>query len=125
MSNPRVDDGTADPNCSPPPLRGALPPFDIGNSSSTPIKNRTSLQALFSTFTRFRHPTLNVLGREMTRFVTGPMPVDEFLSTFLPTARIPQYRSTTTQFRKGRFNQMLQVRSELDAYTPFVSNVQP
>lgn len=120
MNDPSiVNDGSGDGSREHTPVPGP----SINHPSSTPIKNKTPLQALFSTYTRFRHQTINTLGKEMTGYFTGPMLVNEFLATFLPETHIPDYRPASTQFRRGAFKKTIEARTELQAYTPFVSQL--
>jgi Fungal protein kinase len=51
----------------------------------------------------------------MLDFFVGPMPVGDFLNTFLPYDPVP------TRFQRGCFNEVIGAKSELDTYFPFVS----
>ena len=51
---------------------------------STPITNKMSGMATYTTGHYERDPRLERLGAEMTGKFVGPMPVDEFLENFLP-----------------------------------------
>jgi len=93
-------------------------------SLTTPIKHKSALERLFSTYTHFRHPTLNAIGQEIMGSIVGPMPVDEFLDNFLPVSRIPNYSSTMTQFKGGEsFCRTVGATAEYGMYQPFVSVV--
>lgn len=91
--------------------------------ADTPIKRDSSTMLPFTTLTRCRLETLNAMGKEMKGYFVGPMPVREFLQEFLPTSQIPDYAplSFTSAFTAGAFSDVISVRNEERAYTPFVS----
>lgn len=81
------------------------------------------MERLFSTYTQYRHPTVHNIGHNMKSSVVGPMPIKDFLDDFLPLSRIPDYSSTTHQFRKHcSFNAVVGIANELGMYEPFVSS---
>lgn len=90
--------------------------------SSTPIKPKNQADRLFSTFTCYRHPTVNKIGKGMMGSMVGPMPVEEFLERFFPTSHIPDYSSMASTFKEGvSFKQTMRAKNELEMYKPFVS----
>jgi len=89
---------------------------------TTPIKKSSQLERQFSTLTRYRDPTLSAIGQQMTGCIVGPMPVPDFLGTFLPTSRIPCYQPTTEGFREGAFRMCIDAKDELGMYGPFMSS---
>lgn len=108
-----VREGTPTPS-DPPPT----------NLSSTPLKPKNYAERLFSTLTCYRHPTLNKTGKKMLNCIVGPMPVEDFLQSFLPTSRISEYCSTASRFEEGvSFKRTVQVNGEMDIYKPFVSDI--
>ena len=93
-------------------------------SSTTPIKHKSALERLFSTYTHFCHLTLNAIGQEIMGSIVSPMPVQEFLNTFLPISHIPNYSSTKDLFKKGElFHRTVSATDEYSMYKPFVSVV--
>ena len=90
---------------------------------TTPIKKSSQLDRQFLTLTRYRDPTLNAITEQMTSCIVGPMPVTDFLETFLPTSLILRYKpSTTGGFQAGAFKTCVGAKDELGMYKPFVSN---
>lgn len=89
--------------------------------STTPIRKSSQLERQFSTLTCYRDPTLAAIGVQMTGCVVGPMPVADFLDTFLPASLIPSYQSTANRFQAGAFEQCIDAKDELGMYKPFVS----
>jgi len=89
---------------------------------TTPIRKSSQLERQFSTLTRYRDPTLNAIGEKMADCIVGPMPVTDFLDTFLPTSHIPCYQSTADGFREGAFHTCIHAKDELGMYEPFVSS---
>ncbi|KAI5983045.1 hypothetical protein EDD15DRAFT_2376936 [Pisolithus albus] len=105
------------------PVSHPQPP---ATSSSTPIKPRKPADRLFSTFTRYRHPTLNSIGKNMIGSMVGPMPIKDFLESFFPTYRIPRYCSMANLFQKGvSFERTLKATGKLDMYEPFIEEIKP
>jgi hypothetical protein len=88
-------------------------PFDM------PIHRKSTTTLPFSTFSRYRHTTMNLMGDEMQPYVIGPMPVLDFLDTFLPKSEIENY--TEVAFAAGSFGNTIAASGELAAYNPFVS----
>ena len=89
--------------------------------ASTPIKPKSHTERLFSTYTRFCDPLLMSIGRDLGKSMVGPMPVKQFLNTFLPISHIPNYRRSPRQFKKGTFQMTIDAADELKMYGPFVS----
>lgn len=99
----------------------------------TPIKHASATTMPFSTFSRFRHRTMHVMGREMKDYLVGPMPPKDFLSRFFPTSKIWNYRAVefmpravSTQRCRNQiqspFSNTIRSEREVDAYKPFVSH---
>lgn len=94
-------------------------------TSSTPIKPKSDLERLFSTYPHFRDPSVNAIGQEMKCSVVGPMPVQDFLAHFLPTTSITGYTLLkNNSFKAGlTFRETINANDEVDMYTPFVSGI--
>lgn len=117
LQSPPINSGTVDGRSR----EGTPPPS--ATLSSTPIKKDRATERLFSTYTQYRHPTVHNIGHNMKSSVVGPMPIKDFLDDFLPLSRIPDYSSTTHQFRKHcSFNAVVGIANELGMYEPFVSS---
>jgi hypothetical protein len=95
----------------PPGPKQAAPP-------STPIKRGPTSFLPFSTLTLHRHSTLHIMGREMKKFMIGPMPAACFLDEFLPTSKLPRHEQFA--FPPKSFQDTVASKSELDAYASFV-----
>lgn len=87
---------------------------------STPIKINSSTTLPFTTYNKYRIESCTVMAEEMTKYLVGPMPPQQFLDDFFPTKEIPNL-SKVTQFKPGRYTSMLKAKSEVKAYNPFVS----
>jgi hypothetical protein len=122
-----ADDGLGDPSTAEP----ATPPQPVGEGPhhldpdvvDTPIKRDSSTMVPFTTLTRCRLDTLNMMGKEMKGYFVGPMPVEEFLQEFFPTSQIPYYdpSSFTSAFAPDKFSNVISAANEVAAYKPFVS----
>jgi hypothetical protein len=121
MTNPStVNDSTTDGRSqTPPPLPSTKQP------SSTPLKKKSPIQPLYSTLSHFHLRVIHALRTEMTDFFVGPMPVKEFLDKFLPRDKIASGSncSIPSPFEPGCFSETFKAKSELDAYSPFVSKI--
>jgi hypothetical protein len=112
-----IDSSTT--NASDDSRRQTPPPFQSTKQpSSTPLKKRSPIQPLYSTLSRFRLQTIHTIGTEMFDFFVGPMPVRDFLHTFM---RCDSPQSIPTQFQSGCFDNVIRAKSELATYSPFVS----
>ena len=112
------------------PVLNQLPaPATTGNGTpttcprrpTTPIRKSSQLERQFSTLTHYCNPTLNAIGDQITGCIVGPMPISNFLDTFLPASLIPCYQTTASRFRAGAFKQCIDTKDELGMYKPFVS----
>jgi len=114
LQPPPIDSGAVD-GCS---WEATLPP-----QLSTPIKKDRLMERLFSTYTRYCHPTVHNISHNMKSFVVGPMPVRDFLDDFIPLSCIPDYASTAHQFQVCHsFDAVVDAMNELGMYRPFVSS---
>lgn len=124
-----ADDGLEDPSTAepvtPPQAVGEGPyPLDPdGGITDTPIKRDSSTMMPWTTLTRYRVDTLNMMGKEMKGYFVGPMPVGEFLQEFFPTSQLPDYDplSFTSAFTADAFSDVISAGNEQSAYIPFVS----
>ena len=94
----------------------AMPP----NSSSTPTSFGTPVhtQSLTTGYLGTKHLTqdqsFGVMSEEMAPFFLGPMPPQDFLSTFLPSSQL-------SSFQLGMFKPPAQPSNEIMKYHTFVS----
>lgn len=111
-----------DQSSAPETTGNVAPAATAPRGHTTPIKKSSQLERQFSTLTRYRDPTLNAIGERMIGCIVGPMPVANFLDTFLPISLIPCYQSTANGFREGAFWTCIGAKDELGMYEPFVSS---
>ncbi|KAG1798281.1 uncharacterized protein HD556DRAFT_1440621 [Suillus plorans] len=81
----------------------------------------------FMTLTQCRVKTINAMGKEMRDYFIGPMPVEEFLQEFFPSSEIPDYDPLyfTSAFAAGAFSDVISIKHEERAYTPFINAIKP
>lgn len=83
--------------------------------SGTPVHTRSSTTGCLNPKGLPRDRILETMSNEMAAFFLGPMPPQEFLSTFLPS-------SQPSSFQAGMFNALANLRGEHSMYNIFVSN---
>jgi len=80
----------------------------------TPVHTRTSTTRFFDTKHLSRDGIVRVMSLEMAPFFLGPMPPQDFLSTFLPSLQ-------PSSFQAGMFDTLTNHRTETLMYKAFVS----
>lgn len=60
------------------------------------------------------------MADEMGKYIIGPMPPSDFLSTFFPEDNLPLTLCNVTEFFSGCYNEVIKSDKEKNAYEPFV-----
>jgi hypothetical protein len=89
-------------------------------ANSTPIKTNTSTTLPFTTTQRYRVESCSAMADEMGKYIIGPMPPSDFLSTFFPEDDLPLTLCNVTEFFSGCYNEVIKSDKEKNAYEPFV-----
>ncbi|KAI9441144.1 hypothetical protein BJY52DRAFT_1195097 [Lactarius psammicola] len=84
----------------------------------TPVHTHTSTTRFFDTKHLSRDEIICVMSLEMAPFFLGPMPPQDFLSTFLPSLQ-------PSSFQVGMFDTLTNHRTETLMYKAFIGVVQP
>jgi hypothetical protein len=90
---------------------------------STPIKTGISSTAPFTTNQKFRIESRTAMGKEMKKFLVGPMPADKFLDDFFPVSGLLPGFDTVPHFKNNNYYSTLAAERETEAYAPFVSRL--
>jgi hypothetical protein len=88
---------------------------------ATPIRADTSTTLPFTTNQKYRVESCTAMAEEMKRYLVGPMPVQQFLDDFFPLSKIG--RLARSRFKPGCYSETVEVATETQAYTPFVSPI--
>ncbi len=83
----------------------------------TPVHTRSSTTGYLGSKYLSRDQIFRVMSQEMAPFFLGPMPPQEFLSTFLSSTQ-----PRASSFKADMFDTLADVRSETAMYQAFVSN---
>ncbi|KAH9159380.1 hypothetical protein EDB89DRAFT_1916283 [Lactarius sanguifluus] len=86
----------------------------------TPVHTRSSTTGYLSASYLSRDQIFRIMSREMAPFFLGPMPPQEFISTFLPGSQPSGFK-----FEHGMFDPLVELRSETLMYRTFIEIVQP
>ena len=90
---------------------------------STPIKTGISSTTPYTTNHLYQIDSVTTVGKEMARFLIGPMPSQLFLDTFFPTEKISNLDNVPS-FEPNCYRHVVTGnRSEKQAYQPFVSQI--
>lgn len=91
-------------------------------NSDTLIKRGSATTLPFTTHSKFCIDSYHVLGKEIKDYLVGPMPVNEFLDTFFPLAKIDKLPCSQAKDRK-LYQKTAASQNELLAYIPFVHTI--
>ena len=101
------------PPNTPPPL-----------NNDTPIKITSSTVLPFKTHSKYHVDSYCTLGLEVKSFLVGPMPIDIFLNTFLPTTQASHFpcaaTKKVTQIGTNIYFNTTTRANKREAYEPFV-----
>jgi hypothetical protein len=90
---------------------------------STPVKTTTSTTLPFTTNQKYRLESITAMAEEISKYLVGPMPAQQFLDDFFPSSNlsVDHDPSEVPQFMPGCYNKTVSARAEKQAYNPFVS----
>lgn len=97
-----------------PPRTAAILP------KSTPIKPGISSTTPFTTNHLYRINSVTAMGKEMAKFLVGPMPAQLFLDTFFPTGELSNLDDVPS-FEPDCYSDVFTSKYETHTYVPFVS----
>ena len=60
------------------------------------------------------------MGREIKKYLVGPMPAQQFLDEFFPVQKIPSLNEVP-EFVSNCYSRTIKAKKEKKAYDPFVS----
>jgi hypothetical protein len=103
------------------PTRSVTPPTAVIFPQSTPVKTGISFTNPFTTNQKFCIETRTLMGKEMSKFLVGPMPPDKFLDDFFPVDDLLPGLNTVPGFVDNCYRNTVIARKETRAYMPFVS----
>lgn len=98
------------------PVGDIGPVPSVANRPSTPIKREYRTLYRFGDKTWRHSDYYGNLASEMSPYFVGPMPVDEFLSEFLPSPS----QAVPSSFANDMFASVISSNDEAGMYNPFV-----
>lgn len=87
---------------------------------STPVKTGSSTTLPYSSTQKYRIDSCSALAKEVSPYLVGPMPVQDFLDDFFPVDCLP-HLDDVPAFNRGCYRRTVRVQNETLAYEPFVS----
>lgn len=87
---------------------------------STPVKIETSTTCPFTTNQKYRIESRTAMGREIKKYLVGPMPAQQFLDDFFPVHKLSSL-DDVPQFQSNCYSRTIRAKKEKKAYDPFVS----
>lgn len=87
---------------------------------STPIKTGISTTLPYTTNQKYRIESCTEMGKEMRKYLVGPMSAQQFLDDFFPIKKISSL-GTVPSFQQGCYDHTIAAKKEKKAYNPFVS----
>lgn len=116
LSDPEIPKADpSQPSSSPNPPR----PSNVKRGLDyTPMVDKQSASACFTSGAEERDPRLILMGSEVTGKIIGPMPANDFLEEFLPAPRTKLQSLQTYQIETRK---VAKSKEEKDMYDPFVS----
>lgn len=103
-----------------PPVPSVTPPPRVPPSHSTPIKIGSSTTLPFTSNYKNRTTGRVERGKEMSKYIIGPMATEDFLNTFFPVNELVDL-DTVPGFEPHCYYDTVICLKEPQAYTPFVS----
>lgn len=90
---------------------------------STPVKTTTATTLPFTTNQKYRHESITAMAEEISKYLVGPMPAQQFLDEFFPSSYLCVDRdlSEGPYFSPGCYSKTVSATTEMQAYIPFVS----
>ena len=102
-------------------MTDATPPgTTIQLPQSTPIKTGISTTLPYTTNQKYRIDSCTEMGREMRKYLVGPMSARQFLDDFFPIKKISPL-NTVPSFQPGCYDRTVSAKKEKKSYEPFVS----
>ena len=88
---------------------------------ATPIRADTSTTLSFTTNQKYHIKSCTAMAEKMKRYLVGLMPVQQFIDDFFPLSKIG--RLARSRFKPGCYSKTVEVATEMQVYTPFVSPI--
>ena len=103
-----------------PPGPGTPPGKILPNLQSTPVKIELSTTCPFTTNQKYRNESHTTMGKEIKKYLVGPMPVQEFLDDFFPVGQLSGLDGVPS-FMPNCYRDTVSAKKETKSYQHFVS----
>jgi hypothetical protein len=121
MDEPELQPETdASPSNFVPGLPVTPPPSCAPLLHLTPVKLEISTTCPFTTNQKFRIESRTAMGKEIKKYLVGPMPAHQFLNEFFPASELSGL-DAIPQFAPNCYSRTIKSKKEMKAYQHFVS----